>query len=257
MEIKRITSAQNSFIKDMQAATRSKGPYAQLLRLEGRELLDELWLAKREAEVLVLSDRAYSDSVSAEDLQRSRSVVVVPDSLFARLSATSSPTGILALAGYPWDEKPTQAQLQTQRALWLDRVQDPGNVGTLIRSAAAFGLDAVYLGPGTASPLNEKVIRATMGALLRIPVYRLTTDALLEPSATQPTLLVTALHGENVASFRWPEQWTLVIGNEGQGVSPELIERATHKLTIPMPGETESLNAAIAGSIFLYLSSQG
>ena len=242
MEIKRITSAQNSFIKDMQAATRSKGPYAQLLRLEGRELFDELWLAKREAEVLVLSDRAYSDSVSAEDLQRSRSVVVVPDSLFARLSATSSPTGILALAGYPWDEKPTQAQLQTQRALWLDRVQDPGNVGTLIRSAAAFGLDAVYLGPGTASPLNEKVIRATMGALLRIPVYRLTTDALLEPSATQPTLL---------------EQWTLVIGNEGQGVSPELIERATHKLTIPMPGETESLNAAIAGSIFLYLSSQG
>ena len=143
------------------------------------------------------------------------------------------------------------------RYLALERVQDPGNVGTLLRSAAAFGFDAVVLGPGCASPLSPKTLRSSMGAAGRLPTLH-SDDlpaALAALRARGVTTLATALYRSrplDEAGNDFPGGLCVVIGSEGQGLTDRTVEACDMAVRIPMTDRVESLNAAVAGSVLLW-----
>ena len=138
--------------------------------------------------------------------------------------------------------------------LIADRIQDPGNLGSIIRLAHAFACHAVILLKGSVDPLNEKVIRASMGAVFHIPLILCDEDRLIKLLAERdiPLLVTTTAISTAVWEIQEREAWALVIGNEGAGVSAGLTEAARQLLYIPMPGAAESLNAATACAITLY-----
>lgn len=143
------------------------------------------------------------------------------------------------------------------RYLALEKVQDPGNVGTLIRSAAAFGFDAVLLSAGCAQPFAPKTLRASMGAAVRIPVVQVgemaeAAEALR--SMKIPTLAAALYHAVPLseAGSYWPQGVCVVIGSEGQGLSDTTVAACTMAVKIPMTDRVESLNAGIAGSVLLW-----
>lgn len=141
-----------------------------------------------------------------------------------------------------------------KKTLLLDGVQDPGNVGTLIRSACAFGADQVVLSGQCADPYSPKVIQSTQGALFHIPCVTMPLEEAIEPLKQNETPVYgAALHTDsiNLQDLAVPSQYGLIIGSEGKGIRPEILNLCTQTLFIEMK-QFESLNAAIAGSILLY-----
>jgi RNA methyltransferase, TrmH family len=148
-------------------------------------------------------------------------------------------------AGHEWIaefELPTEQKLSGRRLLALDGVSDPGNLGTLLRTALAFGWEGVYLLPGCADPFGDKVLRASQGAMFHLPYCHAKT--------VEGELLVAHTDGEPLEALEAPQECILVLGSEGQGPSPELLERG-RAITIPIH-QVESLNVAAAGAIFMH-----
>lgn len=141
--------------------------------------------------------------------------------------------------------------------LVVDRVQDPGNLGTIIRTADWFGVKQVVLLKGTVDAYNAKVVQATMGSLLRVKLLEMTEEAFLkEYKAEGYEMAVADMEGIPLNSFESSVPLMLVLGNEGQGVSKRLQASATYTLSIPGKGSAESLNVGIAGAIFMYALNQ-
>jgi TrmH family RNA methyltransferase len=178
--------------------------------------------------------------------------LVLPDGLFKSISALESPSAI----GFVLDV-PKHGVLDTAAAsVVLDRVQDAGNVGSILRSAAAFGFQQVIALSGTAALWSPKVLRAGMGAHFGLTLFEdLDVEAL---SRLQIPLLVTSSHaGALVQDARLPFPCAWVLGHEGQGVSPDLVARAAMQVRIGQPGGEESLNVAAAAAICLHASAAG
>lgn len=251
---KLISSAKNPFYKELAASLKGRGTYGRHLRIEGETAIRELADLTLESNVIVCTEGAY-DAIEPRHLlgknEKNLEIIVVPEFLFERLSTRQHKKGVIAWVRWPWHNL-EDCEQPLNRVLYLDRVQDPGNVGTLIRSAAAFDLDAVILSAGTALPWNEKVVRASVGAVLRIPVYVLQENQELQDVAGDLPLLIADMDGEDLGTFDWPKRWLLAIGNEGQGIADHLAAAADHVLSVSMPGGIESLNAGVAGSIMLY-----
>lgn len=207
-------------------------------------------------------------AIAAHDLERSSlgasllgrlegagvEVVRVAGEELSRLADTESPQGLLLVA----EERRISAEQLTARPfprlLALDGVQDPGNVGTLIRAAAAFGVDGVVALPGTSDPWNPKCVRASAGLVARVPVAPATWPELLPLLARQRIeLLVSDAAGEDAAAVRHAAGWALVMGNEGSGPSSEAREANSRPIAIPMTGGVDSLNVGMAGAILLYV----
>ncbi len=153
--------------------------------------------------------------------------------------------------------KSTFSEELWQRAkvlLVLDGVSDPGNLGTLLRAADASGADGILLTGNCADPYSPKVIRSSAGSIFHCPVEILDTQTLLSKSQEYQFELVAAnAHdGINCFEFSWPQKYFLVLGNEKHGISPELLEASTYKITIPIKGRAESLNVAMAGTVLLF-----
>lgn len=178
--------------------------------------------------------------------------VEVPGDLLASIAPTQTPQGVLFLCRTPAKDLPEM--LTGQRYLVLDGVQDPGNVGTLWRTADAFGADGLILLPGCADPWSPKTLRATMGACFRLPVWEGTLDDLL-PRLVQADLplYATALR-EDTVDLRALDlsRCAVAIGSEGRGVSQAVLEASARTVKIPMTDRCESLNAAIAGAVVLW-----
>ena len=176
---------------------------------------------------------------------------LVDDRTLTAIAGTETPQGILAVCA-----EPTVQLDRPERVLIADAIQDPGNFGTLIRSATAFALDAVVALDGTVDPYNAKVVRASAGTIARIPVLA-TSWAELEPqlASWNSALLVAA--GEAMgAPAPMTAPWALVVGNEARGARGAIRNAATAWVAIPMPGRIDSLNAGIAGSILMYALTQ-
>lgn len=179
-------------------------------------------------------------------------LVQVPGDVMASISPMESPQGALFLCRMPETAPPTQ--LAGRRYLVLDGLQDPGNVGTIWRTADALGADGLLLVNGCADPWNPKTVRATMGACFRLPVYETAVNALLPllESAGLP-LYATALR-EDTVDIKTADlsRSAVVIGSEGKGISRELLDLSQKTLKIPMRERCESLNAAAAAAIVLW-----
>ncbi len=173
----------------------------------------------------------------------------IPEPLFAAISTLEHGIGLMCLIDIPQSTLPEWID---ENCLLLDRVQDPGNFGTLMRTAAAAGHRKIFHGPGCADPWSPKVLRAGMGAHFFLEVIALEDwQALL--SRLKVPLLATDLHGAQdlyALDLRTPSAW--LFGNEGAGVAEELLAAATNRVRIPQPGKIESLNVAAAAAICLF-----
>lgn len=173
----------------------------------------------------------------------------VDDGELGAVADTDHPQGVLLVCRQPDDPGlPRVPGLY----LVLDAVQDPGNVGTLVRAAVAFGLDGVVALDGTADPWGAKAVRASTGLVFRIGVTRQDAESTMDALASLGVPVLVADPMGTPVGYRSEARWALVIGNEGGGVRPSVAGRATGAVRIPMRGPAESLNAAVAGAILMY-----
>ena len=214
---------------------------------DGIKLLEEAvkWQAPLTAVVV-------SEGVEPPALPGQVRIVRVPRDVMESISPMKSPQGALFLARLP-DTAPPET-LEGGRWLVLDGVQDPGNVGTIWRTADALGADGLLLVNGCADPYQPKAVRASMGACFRLPVYETNVDDLCALTARSGlSLSATALREDTVPLERAAlGRCGVVIGSEGRGISPKLLARCGQTIKIPMRERCESLNAAAAAAIVLW-----
>lgn len=170
--------------------------------------------------------------------------------LFSEISDTTTSQGVIAIFERPYRSIESIIDQPPRRFVALDAVQDPGNVGTIIRLAAAFDVTAVIRLPGTADPWSPKVIRASAGAVMAVPIAESTPKALLDLVQTYDLDLFTADPDATDTKVPRTTDLVFVLGSEGQGISPELAERS-RGTRIPMSNRVESLNVAAAAAIVL------
>jgi TrmH family RNA methyltransferase len=178
-------------------------------------------------------------------------VYEIPDHAFARISDVTTSSGILGVFELP-QHALVGLLARPGTVLLLAGVNDPGNAGTLVRSAEAFGAAGVLFGRGGADPFGPKVVRAAMGSIFRLPVAQVTADELLAAAAAAGRPVVaTDTDGEDLGVAGIPPNAVLAVGNERRGVR-DWLPRWDRAVRIPQRSSTESLNAAVAGSIVLY-----
>ena len=167
-----------------------------------------------------------------------------------QLSALSTPSPVLIVSDIPEPSELDKELLQESLILFLDQIQDPGNLGTILRIADWFGIPYVCLSPGCVDEYNPKVLQASMGAFLRVKTLNYTLPELLEQVGDLP-VFGTAMKGENIFSINKPQNGIIVIGNEGKGISAELNSIINQWIHIPSGNSNgaESLNAAVATGI--------
>lgn len=189
-------------------------------------------------------------------LARGLTVLDVSDEELASAADTDTPQGVLAVAEIP--SISLTATSGAARYLVLDALQDPGNVGTVIRTAAALGVTATIALPGTVDVWNAKVVRSTMGAIFRHPVVSMSweaSSAFLEQASPATPLWAADMHGESIDGIEretLPDRLALVVSNEGAGLSPHVAAAVSRTVSIPMADGVESLNVAVATAILLY-----
>ncbi|GAB1232720.1 RNA methyltransferase [Ferrigenium sp. UT4] len=250
---KRITSRDNPFFKSLRKlaeSSRARREAGQTL-LDGPHLL-RAWLdAGQRPQHLLLNDRAMQDAEIAGLLPRCADIphTVFDDALFAQLSELKTPNGLLALVAIP---QPALAAAHSQFVLLLEDLQDPGNLGSILRSAAAAGCDAVFLSPGCADAWSPKVLRAGMGGHVCLNIHE-HADLLQISRTFNGKLLAASLQADrSLYTCNLRGKIGFAIGNEGAGLSPALQQAVQESFIIPMPGRVESLNAAAATAVCLF-----
>lgn len=178
-------------------------------------------------------------------------VVEVNEIVFEYLSDAVTPQGVLAVLF----EDENSLKSPEKPCILLDRVQDPGNVGTIIRTAVAAGVKDVYL-LDCCDPYSPKAVRSSMSGIFFINLHFVKAEDLSTVFANTP-LIVADMGGENVFNFNPPKSWCLVVGNEANGVSDVVQNMATHTVKIPMSPKSESLNAGISLAVTLYELTEG
>ena len=165
-----------------------------------------------------------------------------------KISTLQTPQGFLALVHIPKNRELALTALKNQFTLVLDGVQDPGNMGTIIRTADWFGFKNIICSADCVEVFNPKTVQATMGSLARVNIYEADLPALLEKN-TIP-VFGALLDGESIYKTQWGAEGLVILGNEGKGISAEVIKKINKPVTIPRIGEAESLNVAVSAAIF-------
>lgn len=239
--MKRIDSPKNEIIKQARKLHLSKErKKAGVFLIEGPKLFSEAVNAGLKVRRLFILEKLLGTIELVAD-----EVFLVSERVIESLAETESPQGLVAVI-----EEPEKQVYDDKLVVFLDRIQDPGNLGTIIRTARAFGIGNLYLSPGTVDPFNDKTVRASAGAIFHLPcLYVFDTETWLKNQGKQIAVTVPS-GGTAIKEYDFSKPTVLVIGNEGSGVSD--LKDEYSKISIPMPGGTESLNAAIATAIVLY-----
>ncbi len=253
-----ITSRTNPRVKQLRAALAGNSRLADgRIAIEGHNLIHEALRSGIALTTVFLAEGTAQPRELPPDVE----ILHLSRDVFASASSTEAPQGIAALLDIPTLTIPRQDHPLLLIAAGL---QDPGNLGTLIRSAEAFGADAVLLTPGTVSPWNGKTMRASAGSVFRVPVLPIPT-AEFSTLRARGVRLLAAVTGDSAPHYSSSVPITqldlttgcaFLIGNEGVGLSADLLAFAETRITIPTPGPVESLNAAVAGSLLLYEASR-
>ncbi|QHJ71665.1 TrmH family RNA methyltransferase [Planococcus halotolerans] len=249
--MKRIESLQNSLVKHWKklGTTRKERDKFSEFLVEGFHLTEESLKKKDLVKGLIVREGVdIPDSWNIEGV----TLYSVTAAVAKEISETEHSQGIFAHCAQP--EFTEEDQQNWTRLLLIDAVQDPGNIGTMIRTASAAGIDAVILGKGCADPFNPKTVRSAQGSHFQIPVVRGELGEWV-PQLKYADIPVfgTALQGAiPVHEAETKEKFALIVGNEGSGVSPELLVQTEQNLMVPLYGSAESLNVAVATGILLY-----
>ena len=242
-----LTSKNNPLIKETAALKDKKARKQQgMFLVEGRKMAVECQRSDFEIDRVFVAESYDGEIPFAED-----QIVRVSDDVFRFLSDEKSPQGILCRIKIP-----TRALTAPKgKCLLLDGVADPGNVGTIIRTANAAGYEEIYLTEECADPYSPKSVRASMSGVFFTKIYRGGRADILSVLAETP-IVVADMGGANVFSFHAPKRFALAIGNEANGISDMVQEKAAHTVKIPMQSTQESLNAAISAGIIMYVLSK-
>ena len=253
-----ITSRTNARVKALRAAfTGRASEPGEWTGLEGQHLLAEAALAGIGLETIFVreGDEALLEQPGLRGL-RAREVAVLSREVFGSVVETATPQGVAATLAIP--AQPAEMGLQGEGpVLILEEIQDPGNLGTLIRSAAAFGTAQVLLLGSCANAWSPKVLRSSAGSMFRVPVARVGYEEALQQVHLSGRRLLAAVVGDETATAANRADLcraAVMIGNEGQGLSRRALALADGRVTIPC--RVESLNAAVAGSLLLYEASR-
>jgi TrmH family RNA methyltransferase len=253
--MKSITSRENPFYKELKQLAAS----SQARRKAGQSLLDGVHLCQSYLHLrgaprhCVVSEGALANPEVAAVVRGCEELgvaaTVLADALFAAISQVEHGIHLMFLIEAP---RPARPAALAQSAVLLDGVQDPGNVGSILRSAAAAGVKQVYCGAGTAFCWSPKVLRAAMGAHFVLDIFENVDLPGLVRGAQVPVLATSGYASERLydLDLRRPLAW--VLGHEGQGVSDELLNLATHRVAVPHAGQVESLNVAACAAVCFF-----
>lgn len=256
-----VSSRQNAIVKELRKAF-SQGELTSegAMAVEGLRMIEEAIRSGLRFQTIFFSEsgRSLSDRILPQIASHAEALLL-PDEVFLSAVATETPQGVAALV------KPRISRLEDilgemgagstdPLIVGLAGVQDPGNVGTVIRSAEAFAARAVLIGEKTASPFNSKVVRASAGSVFREPVIRASLSE-VAPTLKQSGLRIVATSshkGKPLDAIDLRGPLALLVGSEGAGIPPAIVAHADELVTIPHSARVESLNAGIAASILLY-----
>jgi RNA methyltransferase, TrmH family len=248
-----ITSAQNSRIKLVRAllGRAKERREANAFVVEGVRLVEEAinsnWNVRFALYDEALSDRGRSQVESLKS--RGVEVEMVSESLMKSLSETETPQGILAVLEF------TQIPIPNLPSFVIipDQIRDPGNLGTLLRSAAATGVQAIFLPPETTDAFAPKVVRSGMGAHFRLPIHTMPWGEIEQVSKSAKLQIYLAdMDGKSCWETNLRQPLALIVGGEAEGASREARKLANQQISIPMTGKMESLNAGVAGSVLMF-----
>ena len=213
----------------------------QLFVVEGRKAVEE---------ALGFESRVVKAFTSDEEFSVKFRIPLIHERDMEQISSLTQPPGYLAVLKQKND---SLENVSGNTFCIANAISDPGNLGTLIRTCEWFGVDALLLDDQCVDVYNPKVVQATMGSVLRLPIVSATSDELIEFCRLKEIPLLAAdLNGTPIQSFKAPEKWALVVGSESHGISEQFVEASATRLTIPSMGSAESLNASIAGGIAIF-----
>ena len=248
--IRDIQSATNPFVKHLRALLTSKKARQEdgAFVLEGQRGIQSL--IDHDSDICSIRQLVISDDWDQPDMLDGFETVRLPRSMFDKLSDVRSAQGILAIVDY----RPTPLFVpKTGNLLLLDNLRDPGNLGTLIRSAVGAGFRAVLLYGDCVEAVNPKVIRATMGTFAFTEIQPVGDEEIRQLTEAGYELCVTTgTEGENLYQAGFGNRTILAIGSEAHGISAGLMKLSDRRITIPLHPQCESLNAAVAGSICMF-----
>ncbi len=249
-----LTSISNPKIKLVRSLSRRRArEEAKQFVVEGVRLIEEAVGAGIVPALVFFTASAQGDRrarILLEKIGRStRELHEVSDAVMQAIASTETPQGILAVVPFP----SLATSLQLSFVLIVDAVRDPGNLGAILRSARAAGVELVLLAPGTVDAYNDKVVRAAMGAHFRVPILSESWDEIAESLRRIPRVYLADAHASLVYSDAdWTRPLALIVGGEAEGASDPARKIATATVRIPMHGDAESLNAAMAATVLMF-----
>lgn len=265
-----IESSQNKMFKKFKSLTLKKFREKEsLFLLEGQRYIDTAIENALNFEALIFDSKTWSHQLSDQTklhYSAASEVYVFPENLFKELMQTEQSQGIIGVLSLKTtisvqDIVVRNKDKKRYNLIFLDRIQDPGNLGTIIRTADAAGFDAIILAKGSVDPYNPKVVRSTAGSILNIDLIESedSIDTINDLKESGYHIVVTALEG--AVDYNLPANYRdkncLVIGNEANGVSDAIIAVSDVRVKIPIYGRAESLNASVAAGIMMYKLQSG
>jgi TrmH family RNA methyltransferase len=254
--LRRVASRQNPLVKQLRRAfARGETTADGFCAIESLRLMEEAIRSglRFQAVFFRQSSLAVADRLLPQ-IAAQVETVLLPDEIFDSAVATETPQGVAALAKVRRFTLGDVLRPYQPLVVALSGIQDPGNLGTILRSAEAFGASGVLLGEGTVSQFNSKAVRASAGSVFRVPVVAVKLEeAIPRLRLAGMRLMATSSHGGTPADqANLASPLAFFIGSEGAGLSRELMSQMDETVAVPNPGQVESLNAAIAASILLY-----
>ncbi|AMP20417.1 hypothetical protein AZF37_03850 [endosymbiont 'TC1' of Trimyema compressum] len=241
-----IFSKDNERVKLWRSLLANKGRKKEgKFLLESIRGIEEGLIKGFEPEVLIVRE----GMVIPEAFRRIETIVFLETGPFNSLCDTENSQGFIGI--YPIQPLNMRLLDKCQHLFYVDGIQDPGNLGTLIRSGGAFNIDGLLLGEGTVDPYNSKVLRSTMGGIFTFPIFEVTLETIAVLKEKGFEIVASTFNGLPLEEWQPAKPFVLGIGNENKGLTKEFIALADREVTIPMVG-LESLNAGVAGSIFMY-----
>jgi RNA methyltransferase, TrmH family len=258
--MKRISSRQNPIVRAYRQLAQEPDPIGGRLLLDGAHLVREAKAAALSFESVVIAlshlDRETEERALAQSLQRAGvDVASAGDQVFAAISPVRTPSGIVAIAHRQATTMQTMLTHARLFVMVVVGVQDPGNLGALMRISEAGGVTGMIVGGDSANPFSWKAVRGSMGSALRLPVIRdPSTDAVRQAIQKSRAKVIAAVprEGQDPDAVDWSGRIALLLGGEGQGLSASVIEATDERVTVPMEPPVESLNVAASAAILIY-----